>query len=475
MENDFLPLEADESIIFVSIPSYRDPECPLTLLDLITKAKNPNRIVFGVCEQNDIGDVPAVPARLSGMVGVGSSQRIVVSSMPARDAKGPLYARAVIENELIASGTGSYVEVFLQIDSHTRVVKHWDSEIVSALKECERQKGGDGKVILSTFPSDYEASRTNPLARTVAQIETFDVNFRDVPNFNAFHSWHRDTGMAVTYDYKAARHPEIYHHAGAFAANFATGRYEAWCDVPNDMNMPYLFVGEEQTMGARMYTHGWDIMLPKKMVLYSKSDRKYRPLFWENMYARYKKTPPALCAERDQIYARSLARAQSLMTTGTLGTGDSSDDQTFGLGSSRTLQQYEAYMGLDYKNKVATVRARLGIFDGTSLTEWMDKHGQPPESWKSVYEKSLERNYMPLEGLAPANIRTVSHAEFVASGTKKTQNQQQQQQQQRGRQPLWSPGNKNASVGSSSASSGNKATIRRQIEAAQRARNTMRR
>lgn len=486
-EIDFVPLDVDESIIFVSVPSYRDPECPLTLLDLFTKAKNPNRIVVGVCEQNELGDVQAVPSRLSGMVGTGSSQRIMVTSMPARDAKGPVYARAVIENELIASGAGSDVEVFMQIDSHTRVVKHWDAEIVESLKECELQKGGDGKVILSTFPSDYETGTQskNPLARTTSQIDSFGVNFRDLPNFNAFHSWHRETGMAVTYDYKAVRHPDIYHHAGAFAANFAVGRYEAWCDVPNDMNLPYLFVGEEQTMGARMYTHGWDIMLPKRMMLYSKSDRKYRHLFWENLYARYKKTAPAVCAERDRIYAKSLARAQSLMMTGTL--GDSSlDDDMFGLGSARTLTQYEAHMGLDYKNKVATVRARLGIFDASSLAEWMDKHGQPPENWKRVYENSLERNFMPLEGLAPDNIRTVSHAEFILS-TKKASSSSFSQPQNRGR-----VNNSSTSFSSSSASStkksmssstashpqnvfANKNTVRKQIEAAQRARNNMRR
>jgi hypothetical protein len=39
--------------IFVSIPSYRDPECQRTLEDLFSKAAHPNRIFVGVCLQVD--------------------------------------------------------------------------------------------------------------------------------------------------------------------------------------------------------------------------------------------------------------------------------------------------------------------------------------------------------------------------------------------------------------------------------------
>ena len=39
--------------IFLSIASYRDPQCPLTVLDAITKASNPENLVIVVCQQND--------------------------------------------------------------------------------------------------------------------------------------------------------------------------------------------------------------------------------------------------------------------------------------------------------------------------------------------------------------------------------------------------------------------------------------
>src|SRR5262249_10275685 len=42
-----------EETIFVSIASYRDPECIATVLDLFRKAQYPGRVFVGVYEQND--------------------------------------------------------------------------------------------------------------------------------------------------------------------------------------------------------------------------------------------------------------------------------------------------------------------------------------------------------------------------------------------------------------------------------------
>ena len=42
--------------IFVSLPSYRDEECPLTLIDCLQKAKYPERIRIGICEYSIFQD-----------------------------------------------------------------------------------------------------------------------------------------------------------------------------------------------------------------------------------------------------------------------------------------------------------------------------------------------------------------------------------------------------------------------------------
>jgi hypothetical protein len=37
------------NLIFVQIASYRDPELVPTIKDCISKAKNPENLVFGIC------------------------------------------------------------------------------------------------------------------------------------------------------------------------------------------------------------------------------------------------------------------------------------------------------------------------------------------------------------------------------------------------------------------------------------------
>ena len=43
--------------IFISIASYRDPECSLTIDSIYKNAEFPNRIYIGICEQNKQGSL----------------------------------------------------------------------------------------------------------------------------------------------------------------------------------------------------------------------------------------------------------------------------------------------------------------------------------------------------------------------------------------------------------------------------------
>ena len=45
-------VKGDETI-FVSIASYRDNACKLTLKNLYETAKKPSRVFVGICEQNN--------------------------------------------------------------------------------------------------------------------------------------------------------------------------------------------------------------------------------------------------------------------------------------------------------------------------------------------------------------------------------------------------------------------------------------
>ena len=53
---NFIPIPLQNNSIFVSIASYRDVECPNTILNLYKNAKNPEKIFVGIRQQNNTGD-----------------------------------------------------------------------------------------------------------------------------------------------------------------------------------------------------------------------------------------------------------------------------------------------------------------------------------------------------------------------------------------------------------------------------------
>jgi hypothetical protein len=86
----------DSDSIFVSIASYRDPECTKTIEDLFLKAKYPDRIFVGVCQQNDPKDKDCLNSQIIDTF----KENIRILRLSHYDAKGPLYARALIEQNL---------------------------------------------------------------------------------------------------------------------------------------------------------------------------------------------------------------------------------------------------------------------------------------------------------------------------------------------------------------------------------------
>ena len=52
-------------------------------------------------------------------------------------------------------------------------------------------------------------------------------------------------------------------------------------EVPYDPHLLFLFFGEESSMSARLWTHGWDFFAPPEHFIYHLWSRSYRPTFRE--------------------------------------------------------------------------------------------------------------------------------------------------------------------------------------------------
>lgn len=340
--------------IFVSIAAYRDPETPHTLRDLFAKAAHPERIFAGVLwqvvpgEDDDCIEIPAsvMPAQVRGL------------QVHPRESMGACWARHRILTEL--RGEEEFV---LQIDSHMRFVQGWDEKLLAMWSLC-----GSARAVLSTYPVAY--TPPDVLGDPVIPVMTATkFNHRGVLMF-----------LARSDDYQL-RPPRPLPNPFV-SAGFLFAPARALDEVPYD---PHLyFIGEEVSLAARLWTHGWDAYTPNDVLIYHFYGRsKERPTHW---------TDNPDWAQRDEI---SLSRIRHL-----LGMQTSQDPKVlqdidrFGLGKERTLAEYERYADVDLRRQVigpvghsgrfashpdpkrlAMQRVFTGIFNDNAWKAWETRSG----------------------------------------------------------------------------------------------------
>ncbi len=317
------PLVATEPSIFVQIASYRDPECQWTMKDLFAKAKHPDRIFVGICWQFD----PKADQHCFVEPNPRPAQVRAVG-FRAGDSRGVCWARTQ------AQGLYRGEDYVLMIDSHMRFIPHWDEVLIDELKRC-----ASSKPLLSVGPPRYTPPDwLEEDARPAVQcLHPFDTE-GDVRGYGR---------MLDAVPSSPLR--------GAFVAAayvFARGRVIE--EVPYDPHM--YFNQEEISLAVRLFTHGWDVYHPSRIVVYHYykhlDDRgNLRPLHWDDH-------PDWVSLEgrgRERLHHLvGFRKSTALEATVAL--------DRFGLGSARSLTEFENWAGLDFSTLTATERARNGTF-----------------------------------------------------------------------------------------------------------------
>lgn len=307
--------------IFVQIASYRDPDCQHTVADMYAKATHPERIFTGICWQF-VKEEDAV----CFSVPYPYPDQVRVTEIDARQGKGACWARSLTQQ--LWRGE----EFTLQIDSHMRFEKGWDDILISMWESI-----GNPKSILTCYPPGF----TPP-----DKLEDGYFYGMAAKEFDA----HGIFKMIARPAYTSANPPKA-PIPGAFAgACMFFGPASIIQDVPYD---PHLyFFGEEISLAVRFWTHGYDIYHPNNFVLYHDWDRNKRPTHFTDH--------PKTWGELDRI---SLARVRHM-----LGTETSHEPQVlaeldkYGLGTVRTLAEYQHYSGVDFAAKTFSDAAEKGIF-----------------------------------------------------------------------------------------------------------------
>jgi hypothetical protein len=119
--------------------------------------------------------------------------------------------------------------------------------------------------------------------------------------------------------------------------------------VPYD---PYLyFFGEEITLAVRLWTSGYDLYHPNRLVIFHDWDRSKRPTHFSD--------------HRDWGRYNDLSH---MRTRHLLGTACATNPEAlqeldrYGLGKERTLAEYQAYSGVDFATRSFTDLAGCGVY-----------------------------------------------------------------------------------------------------------------
>jgi len=287
--------------IFVQIASYRDPELLPTIRDCINKAKDPNRLTFGLCWQRDENET---------LGEFTNDPRFKIIDINYQDSQGVCWARNKIQ-QLYDSETYT-----LQIDSHMRFVQDWEEILINMIQNLQAK--GYKKPLLTTYAPSYDPEN-DPDGRV-------QVPWRMV--FDKF------TPEGVVFFL-----PESIPNADSLTAPVNARFYSAhfcftlgsFC-IEVQHNPEYYFHGEEISIAARAYTHGYDLFHPHKVVCWHEYTRKGRTKHWDDDKTWWRKNQSCHLINR-QLFGMD-------------GETQKGHDGIYGFGKERTLRDYEKYTGI---------------------------------------------------------------------------------------------------------------------------------
>ncbi|WP_374585321.1 GlcNAc-transferase family protein [Pseudoduganella sp.] len=301
--------------IFISIASYQDPILFFTLQSAIHHAEFPLMLRFGVVDQSTHDQRTRMEALPYG-------RQVRYVHMHPQDTQGVCWARN------IAFSLYDGEQYLLQVDSHTCFEAGWDSKLRAQHRALLERSA---KPIISTYPYRFDFVNGVPHykpseGKTALVLRPHpDTPLSSGDVVMRFVGRHMVTDSAV---------PGCHIAAGFL---FCGGQFVE--EVPYD---PFLyFHGEEQSLAVRAYTRGWDIFHPT----------------WTPLYHLYKEANVAHEShhwhdedEAQRSFSAAYLNARAKLRLARLLCGDGLPG-AYGLGTTRTMEEFRALSGIDYRNR----------------------------------------------------------------------------------------------------------------------------
>ena len=337
--------------IFVSIASYRDPELGETLRSLFSQASRPDLLTVAIFHQSE---EPAPHVQLP------RGARLIRDGCHPAESLGACWARSRVQQKMDGE------EYFLQVDAHHLFQRRWDSLLRNTLDLCPA-----ARPVLTTYLPGYDPRPGRPRrlapASTAMQFSHFDQD--GVILYRSY-----------SYRWELPLPPQP---CRFFSGHFAFARREFVESVPYDPEL--YFFGEESTMAARAFTHGFDLFHPGRTVAWHQYGRDKQPRHWNDEHH-----PPGGTASWREMQQRGVAKYRRIFCL--LPHINSRD----GLGTRRTLAEYEAWAGVDhYRQLIHSATAAMEPPSASVSPDW------------AVRERLLTRAklFLPLPKLAKVDAR----------------------------------------------------------------------
>lgn len=290
--------------IFVSIASYRDAELVPTVRDCLDKARHTDRLHFGICWQH---------ARDERLPDWFSGDQFRILDVDHRDSGGANWARA----QVMSLWAGQ--DWYLQLDSHHRFAQDWDELLLDDMARARSDRA-----VLTTYGPPYHPADPALTAATPMSMLLNGFTTDGLPRFvpGEIPEWERLTRPR---------------RARFLSAHLLFAPSSFIHDVPCDPEL--YFTGDEAILAVRAYTHGYDLFEPTRVILWHQYVRESTPKHWDDHLGD--QTAPAW----HQLDTTSRAKMRRIFDDENVG--------PMGLGSRRTLAQYETYAGVSFRHRTA--------------------------------------------------------------------------------------------------------------------------
>jgi len=316
--------------IFVQLASYRDPQLVPTIEDMLAKADNRDLFNFGICWQYDDTEDTTI---------YDNKKNFRIEKHPFTESEGLGWARN-ITNRLYDGE-----ELTLQLDSHHRFAKGWDTMM---LEDYEQAKGFSKKPVITTYCTPWEPGK--------------DV-FEPMPCYMRQYEFSQDKLlMSMPHHILDYKERTKVLKARTISGHFFLADGKFIQDVPYDPDIYFGGYVEETTLSLRAFTCGYDFFSPYRQYIWHEYTRNYRRKHWDD-HGKNEHGKKA-SFERD-IFARNKTRQLFGQEEHNIDIG------IYGMGSERTLKDYEEFGGFDFK-KCRIQNYTLAAKEPPSPISWED-------------------------------------------------------------------------------------------------------